>query len=1133
MGMSVTIGLALGFLSTAHAQSMDRIEGPAPAEVSAFQDARQRFSDRAAEMREDTRTFVDLREQEERVRVAGGYNARLDSIGELERNQRELAVERFNDFLQKYPTSDYSSHVRFRLADLYFEIENERWLAASRSYYKRLGDPDLSLEDAEVLETEGPPKLDLSRPISLYKRIVSDNAGLPEEERYEKLDGVFLMLGFCYSEPNSSLPPADYPPEPPKFDPTSFDDVLARKTALAKQAFRDLIAKVPKSDLADRAHLFLGNFLFDEGGYAEAIGEYRLVYDRGEEGKYFDESIYQLAWANYKVDNYVAAVPLFTQVLDRSEIQKAATGKDSDFRGDAVKYLAFSFLDQGEANGDALAVAKRYFTTTGPREYEWEVYVEMGEGLIRYSRLEEAAGLYEFLQDEPRWVHRPENPEFQMQVVRLYGNTTQLNDLPRSGEERLALTARYNDGGEWWEANRNNPEALAIARGYIESSLGQVANELRVRAQETGEQEDYVVAAAKYQEYLDKFPISDDYYEVEWLLADSLRRAGKVREALAEYEALIKAKDYHPFGDGSLYARMLLRSQLLGPEATGGARPADAVVEKTYTTEAGKEIKVYELEKDTASFIAAADAVLQHTFSEPQPGYPDMRPDIEANRHALMYIMGQTQFHHNRFDEARPRLQAVIDQYPRKDEASFAANLLLESYIAEGDLDEVRKLSNRFSTMVLGTADVPDPEGTFRNTLEATAFTQAQDLAKSEDSLAAAEAFMSFLKEFPTSQHKEFSLYNAAFYYQQAGRAERANELYEEFLKKYPDHEFAEKLYFRIAALYESTLELPKAVEYYNAMYTKFPKNENAPDSLYNSANLQIGLGKPRLAAAGLEKYGTTYPDRDDAEKVYFRAGEQWEAVSPTDALSFYDRYLKKYGTETNPNNALTAMAKRAEIYRAKGDTRRYEAELDRIEATFDDLVAKGKPIGPRGNEYAARSAYRSLKKDFDDYAKVKLTRNEDKDMKILFEEVPPQVQAIQTKAGNFAAKYDNFEYSSAALLLHAKVPLVYADLGKSMKPPKGLSEDQEYAYYDILEEKIFPQFLVPENEGLDRLKKLIEKAESLKRHSPSIDAARRELNARIPSEWPDVKPEIPGETASVAPLPIKPVKMRAEETEK
>ncbi|MEZ4321396.1 MAG: tetratricopeptide repeat protein [Myxococcota bacterium] len=1132
--MVLTIAMLMG--APAFGQASDRLEGAVPEEVKAFKESAARFNNRASEIRQDTRDYVDQREAEAKARLTEGYDAMLAELGEKERNQRDITVQRFNDFLSKYPDVEYASHVRFRLADLYFEIENEEWLERSKEYFARLNSEGLSLAEAEELEAQGAPKLDLSRPVALYKRIIADNRDKPREEQYERLDGVYLMLGFVYSEENAALPERDYP-EPvegqPKFDPTDWDQVLARKSELAKATFRELISTMPDSELADRAHLFLGNFLFDEGEFGPAVAEYKFVYDKGEDGPYYDESIYQLAWAHYKRDEYDKAVPLFAQVLDRSEVVKRDTGKESAFRTDAVRYMAFAFADQGVASSNALQVTQKYFQGYGARDYEWDVYVEMADVLVRYSRWNEAVDVYRNLQDDPRWVNRPENPEFQMQIVRLYGNPQIIGDFEASGEARLMLTSRYNEGTEWWIANRNNPEALATARGFIESSLGQVAQELRVRAQESGEPGDFLVAAEKYQEYLDKFPISDDYYEVQWLLADSLRQAGETERAVKEYEALLLSSRYHGYKDGALVFRLQIRNSILENTAPPDKLPEGSAVEKTYTTEAGKEIQVYALGEAQKNFIIAADAVLAHEFGEPAPQVPDFRPFISENRHALMYIPAQILHYHNRFDESRPRLEKVISEYPRKDEASYAAGLLVDSYLMEGDLNQVRKYTNRFATMVLGSADVADPEGKFRSTLEGTVFQQAKALAESEDSLAAADAFMTFLAEFPQSEYREFSLYNAAFYYQQGGKAEKANELYEQFLREFPTSETSEKLYFRIATLYESTLQLEKAVTYYQDLAKRFPNGGDTPDAVYNAAYLQTGLGRYRDAAEGLEKYGNEYPDRADAEKVYFEAGEQWEAVSERDGLAFYDRYLKKYGY-TNPDNAFTALVRQAEIQKSQGNLRTYEKKLDEMERAFDQLTAEGKTLGPLAHHYAAMAAYRSLEEEYKKVVKGELTRNEDKDSKLL-DDKKAAVKAFEPQAKAFAAKYNDFEYSSAALLLLAKAPSYLADLGLGLQCPKGYSEDDCFAYYDILEEKVFPQFRAIQNEiVITRLNELIQKAEELKRHSPAVDGAMEELNRINPVDYAAVKTELQGETDSTAPPQIRGVKARkpAEEVE-
>jgi hypothetical protein len=128
--------LALFFAtSTAWGQAADRIEGPVPDEVTAFRSATDRFRDRMQELESDTRAFVAMRESEERERLVGGYDALITSLEGIEDSQRVLTQQRFEAFLAEYPDARYSSHVRFRLADLYYEVAALEFLDASVRYF--------------------------------------------------------------------------------------------------------------------------------------------------------------------------------------------------------------------------------------------------------------------------------------------------------------------------------------------------------------------------------------------------------------------------------------------------------------------------------------------------------------------------------------------------------------------------------------------------------------------------------------------------------------------------------------------------------------------------------------------------------------------------------------------------------------------------------------------------------------------------------------------------------------------------------------------------------------------------------------------------------------------------------------
>jgi TolA-binding protein len=1094
--------LALTTTAAVAGQASDSVEGPVPEEVDAFRKARERFKDRMTELDGDTRRYVDFREGEERSKLTGSYDALIASLEEDERGHRLLAMERFERFLERYPDASYASHVRFRLADLYFEQATEDWLAQFEAFEEVMNDPDASLEDLERMEEQGEPKRDLGPSIALYERIIADNIDKPADERYERLDGTFVMLGFCYQDANAI-----------QYDPQK-----------AREAFATLIDTLPESELADRSHLFLGNYLFADGEFDAAMAEYEAVANRGDDSKYYMEALYQLAWARYKLDDFDGALTLFTELLDKSEKQKLQKGRESSYAPDARRFMAFSFADLSYENADAVAVADGYFAQIGDRDYRRDVYIELADVLIRYTRPEEAIEVYERLQASP-WENEPDNPEHQIQVVSLYAAPL-IRDLEKTGAERLEFIERYTEGTPWWEANRNDPEALEVARSYIESSLLEVAIEYRVRAQETGEPADFAVAAQKYQEYLDKFPISDDYYEQQWTMADSLKKAGDLDAARDEYASLVRSSRYHPYGDGALYSLMdVALRQLQGPP---GEPPADGVVERSYEANDGKTVEVYELSPDRVAFIEAADAVLDHEFGPPgNDQLPDFQTLMAEKGASILYITGQIPYYHNRFEEARPRLERVVEEYRTSIEASYAAGLLVDSYLAEGDYEKVRYYTKTFSQNPPGPPTEIDPER-FKGTLEGTTFKLALDQAGSGDYLGAADAFVAFRQEFPDSQQfAADALYNAAYYSQQGGKAGRSSELYEQFVREYPNDERSKDLFFRIAGNYEQVFELDKAVDNYRAVLTHPDATEKEKaDAQFNASFLLIGLKRHQEAAEGFEAYEARY-DAEDEEDVYWLAGEQWEEVSTSRAIKFYEDYLRKF-PDTTPDHVIEAHYRLARLYEEQGDSRKAERAREGILDAFNRFATEGKKIGANGHRYAAEADFPRLQEAFAEYSADELTGNQDTDTPLLTEDKPAELKEVEAQIKQFVGRYSNFEYNSGALLLQARAALYLADLGLSIQCPAGFSEEECWAFEDLLQESVFPQYYEIEEVGIQRLQDLVTAARDQKRHSRFIDEALVELNRRRPSDFPAVKEELEGGTDSTIPASIEPVRLEA-----
>src|SRR5690606_3177094 len=95
---------------------------------------------------------------------------------------------------------------------------------------------------------------------------------------------------------------------------------------------------------------------------------------------------------------YGGALELVTQVLELSDERFRTEGRESDFRPDAVKYIAISFSDISDfTDRTPVQVAEDWFRRSGAYDWEWDVYVELGEVLSSQARFTEAIEVYEKL----------------------------------------------------------------------------------------------------------------------------------------------------------------------------------------------------------------------------------------------------------------------------------------------------------------------------------------------------------------------------------------------------------------------------------------------------------------------------------------------------------------------------------------------------------------------------------------------------------------------------------------------------------------------------------------------------------------------------------------------------------------
>ena len=165
-----------------------------------------------------------------------------------------------------------------------------------------------------------------------------------------------------------------------------------------------------------------------------------------------------------------------------------------------------------------------------------EVFQRLGDIYFDSTKYPEAIAVYKALLE--KWPYYADAPRVQDKIVRSYERD---RNLIAAAKEREALGRNYTKGSAWYEKNKDNPEALAVAQQLAEDALLTAATNVHAGAQacKTKWQENqkdlkkleeckalYRTAAELYEKYLAAYPNSKRSYEFCAFFADALYYSG-------------------------------------------------------------------------------------------------------------------------------------------------------------------------------------------------------------------------------------------------------------------------------------------------------------------------------------------------------------------------------------------------------------------------------------------------------------------------------------------------------------------------------------------------------------------------------------------------------------------------------
>lgn len=501
----------------------------------------QRYTEAVQEYRGSARLILK-RTYAARVReINDKYEPQIQANERDAQDRRRDAIAMFEAFLQKYPNDKrWTPDAMFRLAELYYEKSAEEFLEADEAYKKAIDSPNPP--------NTPPPRVDYTPTITYYKRL------LTEFPNYRFLDAAYYLLGFCLGEMGQE-PQArqallalvcanQYRPlDPPASIPTG-DDPYAQCTPVRKD-----------SKFLPEAWTRIGEFHFDAPNELRlAIAAFKKVLNY-KDSPYYDRGLYKLAWSYYRENNFPEAVRQFDNLVKFADGRKAAGQKiGSDLRPEAIQYLGVSFAES-DWNGDTLPDPESgmdrinaFYKGRENEPHVREVYQRLGDIYFDTTKYAEAIAVYRALLE--KWPFYVDAPRVQEKIVRSFERD---RNLIAAAKEREALGRNYTKGSAWYDKNKDNPEALAVAQQLAEDALLTAATNVHAGAQACkGKwQEDpkdlkkleeckamYRTAAELYEKYLAAYPHSKRSYEFSAFYADALYYSGQLEQAITAYQAV-------------------------------------------------------------------------------------------------------------------------------------------------------------------------------------------------------------------------------------------------------------------------------------------------------------------------------------------------------------------------------------------------------------------------------------------------------------------------------------------------------------------------------------------------------------------------------------------------------------------
>lgn len=943
---------------------------------------------------------------------ASAFAGDVDDSPEWFKKTDEVILQ-LTDLIKTLPEGDIKATRMIQLAEYYWQKSSRLHLKAVKNF-NRIYD-DWFLKDGASKGIPEPKLADqpaekesdavMQKAVSIYEFVIKKYPNHP------KGDQAHYYLGNSYLQ-------------------------LTKKDQ-AVATLQKLVQRYPQSEFIPDAYLGLGEFFFENKKLPEAIENYTKAASYTK-SKNYGYARYKLAWCYLNTGEPEKAVKLLKEVVAYSINTEAAGGPKLEYKEQALKDLVVAYADVGRVDE-----AEQYFQSVGGKEYFRKMLEYLGATYFAQGRDDESITIYRRLialspMDEG-------NLEYEGEILKAYIRKA---DRPQILSQLNRIVQMVKPESAWVKANQGSLEKIQSQRDSLEGAVSKYAREVYEESRKLNAEQSFkgFQQAEQFCDYyLQTFPKAKNAYPIRMMLAETQwKLAG---HQLAAKDMKYRLTKYAQAGDSYLkVVEENPKGEHLSLASEGAIFAADKIIElvksnrKDPKPPAG-DFAPRELPEEEKLVVRACDAYIK---------YNPKGPKSVPTRYKAAYLV----YEFNQFDEALKRFNDVIAVAPGSEQARFAADLILNVF-------EVRKDPASANAYARNFLKIPElAKGDYRKelqkVLENSQFAMVKKLEDEKKHVEAANAYLAFAKEFPTSDLADEAYYNASVAFVNGEQIDQAIKVRESFIKQFPDSPFTPDVIQFLGDNFRKVTEFGRAAEYYEMLATKHPKYKSSPDVLYNAALFRENLDETTKAIADYRLYLKQYPERPDAHEILFTIAEIYEKRKDTvNAIKTFEEYIKVYGKKS-PDLFLDAKARIATMTYDKGAKKEAYLKYAEVTKSYRELVTAKAKIGPIGVGAAAKAAFFQVEPKFDEYAGVKMRLPQ----KVLANAIKTKIGMIKPLVGDYTkvVEYKHGDWAVASLYQVGRLSEEFVvSVKESPMPPELTTDTQKELYLYDMSEKFAP----------------------------------------------------------------------------